>query len=194
MSGIYDILVDDYRAKMVHPVPSVPVISREQYILKKAAGKVVLDIGASGPMHDAIKQVGKDCYGIDIDAPQGEKYFRLDIDKADSLPEIDNLDIIIAGEVIEHVDNAGHFLDLLNKYDCKIILTTPNAFSSVAVYWMGRGVEQVNIDHKCWYSYTTLKTMVEKHGYNIIEWFWYNGQPFTAEGMIFLLERKNGKS
>lgn len=188
MSDIYNLLEDEYRAKMLHPVPAVPVINREQYILKHVQNKVVLDIGASGPMHEAIKQIAKECHGIDINAPKGDNYHRIDLDKVDFLPVIEGLQIIIAGEVIEHVDNAGHFLDLLKQYSCPVIVTTPNAFSNAARNHILTGVEQVNIDHKCWYSYTTVKTMIEKHGYNIKEWFWYNGQPLIAEGMVFYME------
>jgi len=185
MNGIYDVLKNERKAKMEHPIPSVPVIERERYILQKAKGKTVLDIGASGPLHDAIVTLAKKCHSLNL-APPAD--YIMDIDKVDFLPALSDLDLVIAGEVIEHLDNAGHFLQLLKQYTCPIIITTPNAFSAAAHAWLKKGIEQVNIDHKCWYSYTTFKTIATKYGYNVKEWFWYNGKPLTAEGMLFLLE------
>ena len=52
----------------------------------------------------------------------------------------------------------------------------------------------VNPGHVCYYSYWTFTTLAVKHGWKIVEWYWYNGKPLTAEGMIFVMRCKNGKS
>jgi hypothetical protein len=190
MNAIYNLIGKKaYDAKMLHTIPPAPAVDREVYILECVKGKVVLDIGASGPMHEAIKQTAKDCYGIDLHAPAGDHYFSINLDTAASLPSIEGLEIVVAGEVLEHLDNAGHFLDLLRKYDCPIILTVPNAFNMVGFNSAKIGTEIVNPEHVCYYSYWTLTVLLKKHGFRTIEWMWHRGKPNTAEGLIFLVIR-----
>lgn len=193
MNAIYNLLEDEYIARMMHPIPRRDVVSRERYILDACQGKVTLDIGASGPMSAAIGKVAKEYYGIDvIDIPGLDHLYQMDIDNTDEMPEIPGVEIVIAGEVLEHLSNAGHFLDLLHAYGCPVILTTPNAFSETGYKHVSRrSVENVNPEHVAYYSYRTLKTLVERHGWMVLDWHWYNGKPGTAEGLIFILGGNN---
>lgn len=193
MDDIYDLLDAERKArieKMDHPIPHARVVEREVYILTRVVGKVVLDIGATGPMHTAILEVAKKCYGIDIIDKQEDNYTKVDLDRAEALPDFPDLEIVIAGEVIEHLSNAGHFLDLLKKYDCPILLTTPNAFSAIGAHYVKRWIEHVNREHVCYYSFQTLSVLFERHGYQINDWCWYNGKPNIAEGLICLISKK----
>jgi hypothetical protein len=74
---------------------------------------------------------------------------------------------------------------MLHTVDVPVILTTPNARSIAGYKWGDRGTECVNKDHVAWYSYHTLKTLIERHGFELRFWGWYNGEPYTAEGLIF---------
>lgn len=194
MIAIYDLLDrprQERAYKMVHPIPKARIVERELYILEKAKDKVVLDIGATGPMHEAILEIARVCYGIDVLERDEKNYFCIDLDKASALPEfIEKPEIIIAGEVIEHLSNAGHFLELLKQYDCPIVLTTPNAFSEIANHAVRRGIEEVNREHVCWYSYQTLSVLLERHKYKIKDFCWYNGKhttPQLSEGLVCLI-------
>lgn len=195
MNAIYDLMIKPDPAlveKMQHPIPSARAVMRELYILEHVRDKIVLDIGASGPMHEAILQVAKKCYGMDIIEKEEDNYIRVDLDKADSLPILDDVDIVVAGEVLEHLSNAGHFLDLLGQYDCLILLTTPNAFAEVGAFHVRRGIEHVNKEHVCYYSFQTLSVLVKRHGYEVLDWCWYNGKPDRpqlAEGLVFLVTK-----
>lgn len=192
--NIYDLLNQhgkEYQEKMMHPIPPAPVVERELYILGKVRGKRVLDIGATGPMHAAIVDLAAVCFGIDIVAKTEANYFQVDLDRTAHLPVIEKIDMIIAGEVIEHLSNAGHFLDLLGEYDCPIVLTTPNAFAEVGQHYVkNKGIEQVNKEHVAYYSYHTLLVLFERHGFTLNEFFWYHGKPNVAEGMICLISKK----
>lgn len=202
MNAIYDLYDEvaeygnhsaDYVEKMLHKIPAAPVFKREEYLIKAARNKVILDVGASGPMSKALRDVAKEYHGTDIqDNGSMPNYYQIDFDKADSLPDIDGLDIIIAGEVIEHLSNAGHFLDLLRKLETQVILTVPNAFGATGNIYMKRSIESVNREHVAWYSYHTLKVLTERHGFRVLLWAWYNGQPLTAEGLIFHMEPDHG--
>jgi hypothetical protein len=192
MNAIYDLMTQQhhtaaYKAKMLHAVPDAPVMDRVEYILQLCAGKIIMDIGCTGELHHGIEQVAKKCYGMDIvECPDVANFYQVDIDHVDKLPTPNNVQLVIAGEVIEHLSNAGHFLNMLHVYNCDVVITTPNAFSSVGRYNLDRnGIENVNVEHVAWYSWHTLKVLVERHGFEVIEWLWYNGKPLTAEGLIF---------
>jgi hypothetical protein len=72
---------------------------------------------------------------------------------------------------------------------CPILITVPNAHCVIGRQHILRGVESVNIDHVAYYSWRTLKTLVERYDYVVKEFYWYlPGQPRTAEGLIFVVE------
>ena len=180
--------------KMVHEVPDAPVFDRVEYLTKASRNKVIMDLGASGSMSETLREVATVYHGVDIVPSDKPNYYQMDLEQADALPEVDGLQIIVGGEIIEHLSNAGRFLDLLHGAGCQVILTTPNAFSTGGDGFLKRGIEAVNGEHVAWYSYHTLKTLVERHGFNILLWAWYNGKPMTAEGLIFHMEPvTNGK-
>lgn len=192
MNAIYDLMTQQhhttaYKAKMLHAVPDAPVMDRAEYILQLCANKIVMDIGCTGELHHGIMQVAQKVYGMDIvPCPELDNFYQVDIDRSDSLPAPEDVQLVIAGEVIEHLSNAGRFLDLLHAYDCDVVITTPNAFSEAGRYsLLKEQVENVNVEHVAWYSWHTLKVLVERHGFSIVEWCWYHGKPLTAEGLIF---------
>lgn len=203
MNAIYDLLDEvttysnldaDYVDKMVHRIPRAPVFNRVDYLLKAAKGKVVLDIGASGPMVPLLQKAAKEYHGVDsVQNDKIEHFYQVDLE-TEFLPGIPGLELVIAGEVIEHLSNAGHFLDLLHVPGVPVILTTPNARSAAGSQWGDRGTECVNKEHVAWYSYHTLKVLTERHNFNTLLWGWYNGEPFTAEGLIFHMEPDNDSS
>lgn len=72
---------------------------------------------------------------------------------------------------------------------CELIITVPNAMSSHLMPMAVRtGFECVNRDHVAWYSYRTLRTLIERCGFELMEFYWYGGQPITAEGIIFVVK------
>ena len=178
----------EYAQKMIHAIPDAKVVDREVFILARCKGKIVLNIGcASGTLHSRIRSVASGIYGIDKESCEGSGFLQLDLD-CEVIPVLSAVEVVICGEVLEHLSNPGQFLRGIQQYNCPIILTVPNAFSSVALSHLKEGQENVNIDHVCWYSWRSLTTLVERYGYNVKEFFWYNGLPLTAEGLIFVVQ------
>jgi len=200
MSGIYRLLDEvaefpqpaEWVEKMIHRVPPAPVFDRADYLIKAARNKVILDIGASGPMAERLRKEASEYHALDIRPGDGPNYHQLDIEQIGRLPDVPGLEIIIAGEVLEHLSNAGRFLDLLHAAGAQVILTTPNAFSAGSRAYLGKNIETVNGQHVAWYSYQTLTTLVKRHKFRVLLWAWYNGKPMTAEGLIFHMEPDNG--
>lgn len=194
-----------YAERMLHQIPDAPVVDREQFILEHCTGKRVLEFGASGPLHEAIVNVASFAFGVDrqpneiaeqatscTDSPHGIVVgFDLDDVTKSGLPGLAP-DVIVCGEVIEHLSNPGWFLTRLRKQFAGVptIITVPNAFCAAGKGHMARGIENVNVDHVAWYSFRTLKTLLGRAGYTDFSFAWYRGQPLTAEGLVVLCEGK----
>ena len=185
--------------KMCHAVPDAPVVKRVDTILKYCEKKTVLNLGcASGPLHRQIQKVATVVYGIDKD-PCGHKgckqydFDRIPGDPLPSFPYFDvTFDLLVAGEILEHLSNPGYFLDRLHQYHAPLLITVPNAFSSSAQRALAEGVEEVNRTHVAWYSWHTLKTLLSMHGFVITTVSYYNGRPRVAEGLVVMTEERDG--
>lgn len=189
----------EYRAKQLHPLPKAETVDREKFILKHCQGKRVLEFGASGKLHEAIKGVAASVLGVDRQSGDGILGFDLDDVSESQLPwsvdegGSDNLlnpDIIICGEVLEHLGNPLHFLTRLKKQyaGVPVILTVPNAYAAGSAKWLAQGIENVNADHVAWYSPKTLSVLLTRAGYTVGGLFYYNGQGPTAEGLVVVTE------
>lgn len=194
----------EYVAKMLHDLPPSAVVDRRVFLLQKVAGQRVLEFGASGPMHDAIvkaakfvtgvdRQDGPGVIGFDLDRvadPRDASVYSVTLPQCDRYDETVKPDVIICGEVLEHLCNPGWFLQRLKSQyaGIPVVITVPNAFSDVARTHLKKGRENVNIDHVAWYSPRTLRTLVERYGFSIREFAYYNGDGPTAEGLIVVVE------
>ena len=208
MSGVYDILDNltayrglgrEYGQKQIHDVPDGPVVkNRREWIVERCKGKVVLDVGhASGPLHQQISAAARQTFGLDREA-SGPQDVAMDLDKVngcDSLPFPPELgiEIVVCGEVLEHLANPGWFLERLGRTlpAAEVIVSVPNAFSAGGRRWLATNQENVNRDHVCWYSWFTITALLKRYGYHVLEWAWYNGKPMTAEGIVLRCVKKD---
>jgi 2-polyprenyl-3-methyl-5-hydroxy-6-metoxy-1,4-benzoquinol methylase len=174
---------------MIHAIPVATSVDRVAFILKHCAGKRVLDFGASGPMHAAIVKAAVSCLGVDRADGPGVVGFDLDNVEQLSLPPADP-EIIICGEVLEHLSNPGWFLTRLRRQftGVPVVITVPNAFADAGRGWLAKGVECVNKDHVAWYSPKTLSVLLQRAGYTVGGLFWYGGTGPTAEGLVVVTE------
>jgi len=172
----------EWAARMLHAVPDLPTVKdRIAYLVAKATGRRVLDIGCTGPLAEALKAAAHTYYGVDR-APG--PWAVVDVDVApEQIPVYPDVDLIVVAELLEHLANPGWFLCALkDKYpDRAVYLTVPQA----GAYQVKDGTHEiVNADHVAWYSYTTLHTLLARCGYTVELARWYNGQPHSAEGLI----------
>jgi hypothetical protein len=189
--GASPVRTPEYVAKMLHTVPPAASVDRAGFILEWVKGQAVLELGASGPMHDALVKAAASCIGIDRQDGPGVIGFDLDDVAQAALPTGDAaIERIVAGEVLEHLANPGWLLTRLKRQfpGVPLLLTVPNAYSEAGRQHMARGVENVNRDHVAWYSYRTLRTLLERYDYRIAQFAWYTGPPFVAEGLIVVTE------
>ncbi|MDX9858445.1 MAG: glycosyltransferase [candidate division Zixibacteria bacterium] len=201
--------------------------NRKSFTVDFCRGKRVLHVGCvdAGIMESRIKsdnflhyhisQVADQLIGVDIETAglerlkeEGYEVYRLDLESDDELLRdlARRVDVIVIPEVIEHLNNVGDALDNLRAsgFTGDILLSTPNAFSLRTIRLLGSGVELVHPDHNYYYSPTTLKTLLRKHGFDIrrlVMYYWPTDDevgrelqkmvttscPYYAEGMIAII-------
>ena len=162
-------------------------------------GKRVLHLGCGWPpslLHQAMAPVASHLDGVDIDAPATtrENIWRVDLDAHPELVPVRDYDVIIAGEILEHLGNPGNLLCTLRRLfpTTLLVVSVPNALGAAALAWAQRGYENVHAQHTAWFSWHTAKELLERCGYRILNFAWYEGQPITAEGLVFIAEPAGG--
>lgn len=186
-------------------LPRVRVIQgRKEVVLSLCRGKRVLHLGCvdAGPffqerlskgelMHQGIAAVAGEVWGVDIDDAgisllRDRGYGNLVVADACDAGAMEALgshpfDVIVAAEIIEHLQNPGLFLAgvkrLMTPGSTQLIITVPNAFRTVSWLWLMRGVEFVHPDHNYWFSYATATHLVRQSGLEIQDTYVYSIHP-----------------
>lgn len=149
---------------------------RKQFINKYCSGKKVLDLGCKGSwqelstLHTHLANIS-DVTGVDIEHCNALNFI---LDDVTTLKKVKGkYDVVVAGELIEHIDNLGEFLSVIKqkKYDDGlIILTTPNILSLRAIkatIFSGREAQEKG--HVVAFTKTLLENICKQHGYVILE-------------------------
>jgi len=84
--------------------------------------------------------------------------------------------------MIEHLNNPGLFLSGIQRFmnaDTQLVITTVNAYSGMrfAIYGLrGKGgtAEPVHPDHVAYYSYSTLKLLIERQNLQVDDFLFYD--------------------
>lgn len=152
-----------------------------KFVVDYCRGKKVLDIGCvqHDPenyknkywMHRALNEVASELVGIDL-SREGVDYLNdkgFNIIMADAqLFELEQVfDVIVAGDVIEHLEDFHGFLESCKNHmnsESRLLISTPNPW-----YW--RNIvkaaiyEEVpnNPEHTCWLCPRTLRQLVNRH-------------------------------
>jgi SAM-dependent methyltransferase len=160
--------------------PRVP--DRLEYLRRLATGKRVLDIGvvdhtcaserASRWLHGALVEVADSILGVDVLTNEiealREKGFNvqcMDVTTGER-PE-GRFDLIVAGEVIEHLGNPGGLFDAaasLLENRGRLVLSTPNPYAVWRVFQNLMGRPHENVDHVLLLSPWGVAELAERAG------------------------------
>lgn len=181
----------------VHGHRRARLVDRVEFLLERARGRRVIHLGfvddsrmeeriAQGSwLHAQLESVADELVGIDVSArgvgsaaAEGYEVFAADLEEPHEVAELvlDPADVVIAGELIEHLSNPGRMLDAvlpLVREDGTLIVTTPNAHALTNVFAGLLGVELVNSDHVGWQSWWTSRTLLDRHGFRLDEVAYY---------------------
>lgn len=141
-------------------------------------------------LHFEIEKFAGELYGFDFDqegldilASHGStNLHRADLEHLDELDLDTTFDVIVAGEMIEHLNNPGLFLSGIRRFmskDTALIITTLSAYCAFRFvrYGMTKNHgrhEPVHPDHVAYYSYATLNLLVKRHGLDVDKFMFYD--------------------
>lgn len=181
------------------------------------AGMMALRIKQDNYLHRHIAEVAVEVIGADIDQDgldlltnEGYEVHKLDLESdLELLTELGKrVDVIVIPEVIEHLNNVGRALENLRAsgFDGDILISTPNAYSWRAIHAIGERTELVHPDHNYWFSPSTLRVLLAKHGFEISRLVMYYNRcndafdrqfteimkrnPYYGDGLIALARRQ----
>jgi 2-polyprenyl-3-methyl-5-hydroxy-6-metoxy-1,4-benzoquinol methylase len=164
---------------------------RVKIILNLCENRDVLDVGCVDHMavmsqdenwlHKKIMNVAHHCLGIDIAINEIEKIdpkFNIMFGDAHTINLQQSFDVIVAGELIEHLENPGIFLRNMSKhlkYNGCIVLTTPNPFYPKRLLdIIFKGKTYVLNEHTCWYCDITISQLLERCGFERVNIYYTN--------------------
>ena len=171
-------------------------VGRTDWILERLAGKTVLHLGFVGTtceegqyrlaafndsLHATLMRTTKRVVGVDIEAEivttlteQGvSDLFVGDVEAlTQSAVPRDDFDVVLLGDLIEHLSNPGLMLDEIRVFlghGGELIVTTPNAFSLPAFVRFVAGRFREGDQHVLSFNAYTLANLLRRHGWAVTE-------------------------
>jgi len=160
-----------------------------RFAVSHCQGKDVLDLGCvqHNPenykskywLHKALAQVANSVEGLDL-YEEGVEYLRkrgyaVFVGNAENFHMEKNYDVIVAGDLIEHLGNLSGFLRSCKSHlrpGGKLLISTPNPW-----YWrfclkaaLFRGHVHPNPEHTLWMCPTVLEQLLTRHDMKIKSW------------------------
>lgn len=142
----------------------------------------------------STKLVGFDYLAKDVDFIKINLHYECyyaDVTNLQELTYQNTFDVIVCGELIEHISNPGLMLDGIKRFmhkDSIIIVTTPNPWSKNRLKLIKQEKnesEWLNPEHICWFSHQTLKQLLERHGYSELYYGYYYGEESNEKKNYF---------
>jgi SAM-dependent methyltransferase len=190
------------RSALESDVPSFSLVQRIDFLKSLCRERSVLHLGctnwpyreqSSGDerfLHHVLSKSASELWGLDSDIEgltalneQGvENLHRADLENLAAASIDRTFDVIVAGEVIEHLSNPGLFLEGVKRFmraDTDLVITTVNAYCAfrLAIYGLrghqGRS-EPVHPDHVAYYSYNTLAHAGRRAGLSLEKFVFYD--------------------
>lgn len=175
-----------------HRLPRATVVDWNWLVEHYCRDRKVLDLGCGGApefdqlwkegklLHQKIHEMSREVVGLDLDEATVERMrhlgFNVVCDNAESPQSLNGsgpYDVIVAGDIIEHLNNPGAMLAAMNSRlaaNGVFLISTPNPFRWYNPVLAILQHEFNHPHHTAWFSPSTLATLAERYGYQIVRW------------------------
>lgn len=175
------------RIRWWHRLPRGRPVERHEALIEAARGRRVVHVGFVDELmaskiaqevwlHARLAAVASSLVGLDsseegVAAARAEGYeaYVVDAQSAEAVRALGlpRADVVIAGEIIEHLDAPGPFLRAMHEAAPELVVTTPNAYRLLNFIAPISGSELIHPDHTSWQSPSTLRTLLERAGWEV---------------------------
>jgi SAM-dependent methyltransferase len=166
--------------------------TRWDFIEPYVEGKKVLDVGPAELvgtvhrfkeerwLHKRIASVTTKVVGLEINTEQmralRDMGYDIRLGDAESFDLGETFDVVVAGELIEHLSNPGKFIECARRHlgpNGVLLLTTPNRFGALAFLKVLRRNRVPSYDkpidkHVLYFDEDSIKSLLTRHGYSDI--------------------------
>ncbi len=148
-------------------------------------GKKVLDLGCvrhnlkettkKGWLHGEIVKWASEVVGVDylegeINALKQEGY-NVVCANVENMDLNDTFDVIVAGDIIEHLTDFRGFLESVHKHmrpDSIFLISTPNPITPLRFFrLLMSGKVRANKEHTCWFTEKVLRQLLKRFGFQL---------------------------
>lgn len=194
-------------------------VERDEWVLAAVTGQKILHLGCVGltdgrpeekvkmanhSLHARVTHASASCTGIDLDAAAIREWRNLglfanviegNVEHLENLPkDVASFDIVLAGDIIEHISNPGLMLDGIKdrlKPEGRLIVSTPNSFGLASWVKYLRGSFREGAQHVLCFNPINLRQLLERHGYEVeLAMTSYQARAAGQYGMAFRFLRK----
>lgn len=181
-------LLDHRRAEITLAKQLSLVLDRIAYLSELARGKDVLDVGIvehfigakDSPewLHRHLAKASSSCLGVDLLEPEvrslAEAGFNVQVADLAKDPLTQQFDLIVAGEVLEHVDAPGKFMKncaSMLRPNGRLAITVPNPWYINAMLKSASRKQTFvdSADHVGWYDASTLVELGQRSGLRLLK-------------------------
>jgi 2-polyprenyl-3-methyl-5-hydroxy-6-metoxy-1,4-benzoquinol methylase len=178
--------------KFDHRLPHATTVDWPWLVEHYCGNKKVLDLGCGHSpefdevwkngrlLHKKIHEASREVLGLDLDESTVERMRQLgfhvvcdDAENPQNMNGAGTFDAIMAGDIIEHLNNAGAMLKAMKSRlapNGVFVITTPSPFRWYNPLFAVIGHEFNHPHHTAWFSPLTLTTLAERHGYQVVRW------------------------
>jgi SAM-dependent methyltransferase len=168
------------------------VTPKDRLLIELARGRKVLDLGCidhsaetaldlgDSWLHSQLRQVADQLVGIDQLADDAatlnERGYDIRIADVERLDLGESFDLVVAGDLIEHLSNPGLFLQSVAEHldgEGALVVTTPNPFNvEQFAQALFRNQIMANLEHTMWLDPRVMHELVARSPFEIVDFKW----------------------
>jgi SAM-dependent methyltransferase len=168
------------KSSTIEKIPFIQDICRDMEVLDLGCLRHNAEFAEKDPnwLHQKIKDVAKRVVGFDYLEEEVKKLKNSEYDirygdVTKPLPLSNKFDVIIAGDLIEHLSNFEGFFENCSKFLKNggiLLLSTCNPFYTDGFHYAAiKGAFVINPEHTCWIDPQSLSQLAFRFGFNIAE-------------------------